>query len=90
MKEENAIIQEAMGLWKTCLLNHPTLIDKFYVWKRRSEDCDKTDLPVDTAQAFHNITTADQMLLRGLVLTYKENRECFQLTCQDIVTNIQA
>jgi hypothetical protein len=49
MKEENAIIQEAMGLWKTCLLNHPTLIDKFYVWKRRSEDCDKTDLPVDTA-----------------------------------------
>lgn len=32
MKEENAIIHGAMGLWKTCLLSYPSLIDKFYDW----------------------------------------------------------
>ena len=32
MKEEGAILQGAMGLWKTCLLSNPTLIDKFYTW----------------------------------------------------------
>jgi len=45
---------------------------------------------VDAAQTFHAISNASQMLLKGLVLENKENRECFQLTCQDIVTNIEA
>lgn len=59
MKEEHAIILGAIGLWKTCIISFPKLIDEFYQWKRNSKDCDKSKLPIETEKAFFEITNGD-------------------------------